>query len=42
MGRFDFEKRKDKPAENGCARVASSADPGFYPQRPAAQLFEVP
>jgi hypothetical protein len=27
--------------ESGGARVDSSADPGLYPQRAAAQLFEV-
>jgi hypothetical protein len=36
-----MEERKAEPVESGGARVASSADPGLYPQRPAAQLFEV-
>ena len=40
-GAIDMEERKDKPVESGGARVASSADPGLYPQRPAARLFEV-
>jgi hypothetical protein len=40
-GAINVEQRKDKPVENGGARVASSADPGLYPQRQAAQLFEV-
>lgn len=40
-GAIDMEERKAEPVESGGARVASSADPGLYPQRPAAQLFEV-
>jgi hypothetical protein len=40
-GVIDIEERTAKPVEGGGARVASSADPDLYPQRPAAQLFEV-
>jgi hypothetical protein len=40
-GAIDVDERTAKPVESGGARVASSADPGLYPQRPAAQLFEV-
>jgi hypothetical protein len=40
-GAIDVDERTAKPVESGVARVASSADPGLYPQRPAAQLFEV-
>ena len=40
-GAIDVAERAPQPAESGGARVASSADPGFYPQRPAARLFEV-
>lgn len=38
---IDVDERTAQPVESGGARVASSADPGLYPQRPAAQLFEV-
>jgi hypothetical protein len=40
-GAIDVDERTAKQVESGGARVASSADPGLYPQRPAAQLFEV-
>ena len=40
-GAVDVDERTAKPVESGGARVASSADPGLYPQRPAAQLSEV-
>jgi len=40
-GAIDMEERKAEPVDSGGAHVASSADPGLYPQRPAAQLFEV-
>lgn len=40
-GAIDVDERTAKPVKSGGARVASSADPGLYPQRPAAQLFEV-
>ncbi len=40
-GAIDMEERKAESVESGPARAASSADPGLYPQRPAAQLFEV-
>ena len=40
-GAIDVDERTAKPVESVGARAASSADPGLYPQRPAAQLFEV-
>jgi len=40
-GAIDVDEREAKPVESGVARVASSADPGLYPRRPAAQLFKV-
>jgi len=40
-GAINMEERTLQPVKSGGARVASSADPGLYPQRPAAQLFEV-
>ena len=39
-GAIAVDKRTAKPVESGGARAASSADPGFYPRRPAAHLFE--
>ena len=38
-GAIDVDERTAQAS--GGARVASSADPGLYPRRPAAQLFEV-
>jgi hypothetical protein len=38
-GAIDVDERTAKAS--GGARVAASADPGLYPRRPAAQLFEV-
>src|ERR1035438_6341603 len=40
-GAINVEERTPQPVESSGARVASSADPGLYPRRPAAQLFEV-
>jgi len=40
-GAIDLEERTPQPVESGGAHVDSSADPGLYPQRAAAQLFEV-
>jgi len=40
-GAIAVDERTAKRVESGGARAASSADPGFYPRRPAAQLFEV-
>jgi hypothetical protein len=39
--RDNVDERTAKPVGSSGARAASSANPGFYPQRPAAQLFEV-
>ena len=38
-GAIDVDERTAQAS--GGARVAASADPGLYPRRPAAQLFEV-
>jgi hypothetical protein len=38
-GAMDVDERTAQAS--GGARAASSADPGLYPRRPAAQLFEV-
>jgi hypothetical protein len=40
-GAIDVEERTAQPLKGDGARVAGSDDPGFYPKRPAAQLFEV-
>jgi hypothetical protein len=40
-GAIDLEERTAQPVESSGARFASSADPGLYPRRPAAQLFTV-
>ena len=40
-GAIAVDERTAKRVESGGARAASSADPGFYPRWPAAQLFEV-
>ena len=40
-GAIDVEERTAQPLESDGARVAASDDPGFYPKRSAAQLFEV-
>jgi hypothetical protein len=40
-GAIDVEERTAQPLKGDGARVAASDDPGFYPKRPAAQLFEV-
>jgi hypothetical protein len=40
-GAIDIEERTTPPLESGVDPVDPSADPGFYPRRAAAQLFEV-
>ena len=40
-GAIDVEERTAEPPKSGGALVDPSADPGLYPRRPAAQLFEV-
>lgn len=40
-GAINVDERTAKPVESSGARAASSADPGLYFQKPAAQLFEV-
>ncbi|MDQ2950281.1 MAG: hypothetical protein M3Y27_30800 [Acidobacteriota bacterium] len=40
-GAVDVGERAADPVESGGPRVAPSADPGFFPRRPAAKLFEV-
>jgi hypothetical protein len=40
-GAIGVEERTAQPLKSDGAGVAASDDPGFYPKRPAAQLFEV-
>ena len=40
-GAIDVEEGTAQPLKSDGARVAASDDPGFYPKKPAAQLFEV-
>jgi hypothetical protein len=40
-GATDVEERTAQPLKSDGARLDPSADPGLYPRRPAAQLFEV-
>jgi hypothetical protein len=40
-GASDVEERTAQPPKSVGERVDPSTDPGFYPRRAAAQLFEV-